>query len=109
MLIRKNYSENWVKEPEIYQIHRLCLRYSLKGKRTPTCILLSTYKIYEFSLQKQLITPRELKFSAPISNVKLICDYKNVDTLMTVVIMSEENEEETFTLRFYYKDDKKWL
>jgi hypothetical protein len=101
--------ENWVKEPEIYQMNRLCLRYNSKAKRVPICILLSTHRIYEFSVQKQIILPKELKSSVQISNIKFLSTYKNVETLISIILTNDEEIEETFTLRFYYKDDAIWL
>ena len=104
-----------MKDPEIYQIHRVCLKYTVKGKRSQTIVALSNSKLYLFGAQgKNESVPKLLLGSCLLSGIKNIVTHSNCDTLITVVASSSllggsGKIDVNLILRFYNVPDTKWL
>jgi hypothetical protein len=57
------FAESIIVDPEIYQVHRVLLRYNSKGKKAPSCFIMSTTTIYAYSVHKFSVEPDALLVS----------------------------------------------
>lgn len=96
-------------------MHRVCLKYTNKGKRTQITVALSNTKLYLFNNQGKNVTlPKEVIGTCQISAIKSIAAHSNCDTLLTIVGPSSllggtGKIDVDLILRFFNPEDAKWL
>ena len=101
--------------PEVYQVHRACLRYSIKGKRTSCILALSTTKMYLLNPDvKNLMVAREIAGTCTLKEVESYAIHTNCDTLITIVAGSSLTGgtgkiKVDIMIRFFNTDDCQWL
>ena len=108
------YESKWIKAPEIYQLHRACLRYNNKGRRSPAVVALSNTKMYILNPEKGSLFSSELSGSCALKEINAVASHTNCDTLVTVtgpssIVSGTGKINVDILLRFFTVEDTQWL
>merc|ERR1712137_82556 len=109
------FESRWVQAPDVFQLQRLCLKYTSKGKRTQIIVVVSTGALFLFGIQgKNTIVPKELLGTCPLTGISSIVSHSNCDELVTVVGSSSllggtGKIDVNVILRFFTSEDAKWF
>eukprot|EP01095_Lingulamoeba_sp_RSL-Kostka_P000489 TRINITY_DN10778_c0_g1_i1.p1 TRINITY_DN10778_c0_g1~~TRINITY_DN10778_c0_g1_i1.p1 ORF type:complete len:290 (+),score=54.12 TRINITY_DN10778_c0_g1_i1:127-996(+) len=112
--VHQEYFESkYIQEPEVYQMHRHCIRYDTKGHKTRLCIAISTGQVYGFSVHKEYLIPDKILWSFKYENIKSFNRFSNQQNLICIKlntpIVTHKGEKDTITILFYDTADLMWL
>ena len=105
----------WVKEPDIYRVHRACVQYTTKGKTSPMVLAVSTGRLLAFSTSRSGLAPQELMWSIEVAKLTGTASYEDHTELLAISAPGQfpatkvKAESDDLTISFFSEGDRAWL